>query len=183
MAQIYILDYIVMLAPRKTLWSTPTSAVDAISSLSELTPTDKVYDLGCGDCRVLIHLAKTTKCKHFVGVEIDADRAEEARQNVLRENLCPSIHIDIKCENALETEFDDATVVFLYLVPRGLALIYPRLMDVADKRKKECKDLRVVTYMSQLKNEKYSKMLKCSVDHQPLAAWPIYMYHFSNIEK
>ena len=181
-----------MLAPRKKLWSTPISAVDAVASLSELTPSDRVYDLGCGDCRVLIHLAKTTQCKYFVGVEIDADRAEEARKKVVEENFCPSIHIEIRCENALETCFDDATVVFLYLVPRGLTLIQPLLMKVVEKRRKEGRDIvpsgkngssptifRVVTYMSQLKGEQYKKMLRCSVDHQPLAAWPVYLYHFA----
>ncbi len=184
-----IFRYLTMLAPRKKLWSTPYSAVESIRTLSKLTASDRVYDLGCGDCRVLIHLARTTQCKYFVGVEIDADRTEEARKAVLMENLDPDIYFEIRCENALETCFDDATVLFLYLVPRGLALIHPLLLEVVEKRqgKDSCADgndqpiLRVITYMAQLKGETYEKMLLCSVAHQPLAAWPLYLYHFPSL--
>ena len=180
-----------MLAPRNTLHSTPTSAIDATARLSNLKQSDKVFDVGCGDGRVLIHLAKTTQCQNFVGIEIDADRAEEARRNVMLAKLGPNIHIAIRCENALETSFDNATVVFLYLTPRGMSLIQPLLMDAVARRRNEQSllvadqngpsgpILRVVTYTLQLKGEQYLKMERCSVDHQPGAAWPLYLYHFA----
>lgn len=175
-----------MLAPRKKLWSTPIPVVDAVASLTDLTIGDRVYDLGCGDCRVLIHLAKTTKCKYFVGIEIDSSRVDEARRKIRDEKLCPSIHFEIRCGNALEACFDDATVVFLYLIPRGLMLVQSLLTKVVEKRRKKEKEhdatssiLRVVTYMTQLKGEQYDKMLRCSVDHQPLAEWPLYLYNFT----
>jgi len=118
-----------MIAPRKILWSTPQSAIDRIQNLlSPLQPTDTFYDVGCGDGRVLIHLAQTTPCRHFVGIEIDRDRAEEARAAVRNANLDPSVKVEIRCENALVSDYADATAVFLYLIPRGLRLIRPLLL-------------------------------------------------------
>ena len=172
-----------MLAPRKKLWSTPKSVIDVSSTLLNLKCTDKVYDIGAGDGRVLIHLAKTTACMDFVGIEIDHDRAEEARRNVLAENL--SSQIEIKETNALYDNFDDATVVFLYLVPRGLSLIHPLLMRLVQKKRelqRNCHPqviLRVITYISKLKGEQHKAVVKCSVAHHNSAAWPVYLYHFS----
>jgi len=118
-----------MIAPRKTLWSTPQSAIDRIKNLlSPLQPSDIFYDVGCGDGRVLIHLAQTTSCRHFVGIEIDRERAEEARVAVRNAHLDPSVKVEIRCENALTSDYADATAVFLYLIPRGLRLIKPLLL-------------------------------------------------------
>jgi cyclopropane fatty-acyl-phospholipid synthase-like methyltransferase len=66
-----------MLAPRKTLWSSPNVAVDASITLLNATPEDIVYDVGCGDGRFLIACAQKSQCK-CVGLEIDEDRAKEA---------------------------------------------------------------------------------------------------------
>ena len=71
-------------------------------------------------------------CKQFIGIEISPERAEEARSNIRHAqetNQVPShVSIEIICANALDTDSIDysrATVIFLYLVPRGLRLIKP----------------------------------------------------------
>ena len=119
-----------MLAPRKKLWSTPERAVTAaLDFVAPFKEEDVVYDVGCGDGRVLIKFAMlegTPAGTKFVGVEIDEDRASEARENVERSGL--SDRIAIICENALMVDYGDATVVFLYLIPRGLRLIKPVLL-------------------------------------------------------
>lgn len=43
-----------MLAPRRKLWSTPEPAIDIALDFANLTVDDAVYDVGCGDGRVLI---------------------------------------------------------------------------------------------------------------------------------
>ena len=72
-------------------------------------------------------------CHQFVGIEISSSRADEARSNIHQariDGLIPShVTIDIQCSNALEVDYSRATVVFLYLVPRGLRLIQPILRD------------------------------------------------------
>ena len=47
-----------MLAPRKTLWSTPGVGVEAACQLLRLGAADKVIDVGCGDGRFLLEAAK-----------------------------------------------------------------------------------------------------------------------------
>lgn len=70
-----------MLAPRKKLWSSPNVAVDASVRLLNASKSDVVYDIGCGDGRFLITCAQESGCK-CVGIEIDEDRAQEAKQKV-----------------------------------------------------------------------------------------------------
>ena len=119
-----------MLAPRKKLWSTPSSAIDIALEFAKLDSTDVVYDVGCGDGRVLIQMASLSCCKHFVGIEISQERADEAIDNVQKAQemnvITSDVTITIICANALDTtiiDYSKATVIFLYLVPRGLRLI------------------------------------------------------------
>ena len=198
-----------MLAPRKKLWSTPSAAIDVAANLIQLTSSDTLYDVGCGDGRVIIHLASTTPCHRFVGIEIDEDRAREAQTNVEQARLAGQIpegvSIVIRRENALEVDYSEATAVFLYLVPRGLRLIKPVLLQRPNARQNQesgssgsnggsatattstttdttenriaTDQLRVVTYMAGFADERYTKKELCTPDHQEGAAWPIYLYH------
>ena len=168
-----------MLAPRKTLWSTPSSAIHAASRLAAIDKNDKVYDVGCGDGRVLVQLASTTDCNSFVGIEIDPKRAEEARQNVklakTRGEISADCTVEIRCENALSVkDYSNATIIFLYLIPRGLRLIKPLLVDATRQAGRK---LRVITYMSALEGEICVAKEFCSVEHQSGAFWPVYLYY------
>jgi len=173
-----------MLAPRKTLWSSPSSAIDAASRLVCLDSRDTLYDVGCGDGRVLIQLASTSKCRSFVGIEIDEDRANEAKINValaVRKGEVPAgCKIEIRCVNALEvTDYSNATVIFLYLIPRGLRLIKPLLLDASVKAGRT---IRVATYMNPLVGQICVVKETCQVDHQSGAMWPVYLFHLSGVE-
>ena len=170
-----------MLAPRKTLWSTPKSVIDEAADLAVIEPNDVVYDVGCGDGRVLLHLAsKPNTARSFIGIEINVERAQLARENIQSKILSREINIDIRCENALDVkDYAKATVIFLYLIPRGLRLIKPLLIAAA-KEKGGC--IRVITYMSPFENIKFIKRVFCKVDHQPSACWPVYLYHFNGQE-
>jgi len=194
------------------------------SRLANIGKGDVVYDVGCGDGRVLIGLASSQfndadadadanaigcQCTNYVGIEIDADRAEEARQNVLAAyesgSLPRKVRIHIMCANALEVDYNEASVIFLYLVQRGLRLMKPILLrgrdshscgtkstyvngaSSTDVQQRQCngsnlnvsrRTLRVITYMSPFEDEKYSKRELCEVDHQRGAAWPLFLYHF-----
>ena len=140
-------------------------------------------------------------CKQFIGIEISPERAEEARSNIRHAqetNQIPShVSIEIICANALDTDLIDysrATVIFLYLVPRGLRLIKPIVWPKEDApvtndddqttsqndsiiRQKSSKCRRVITYMSPFEDEEYVRKELCNVDHQVGAAWPVYLYH------
>ena len=194
-----------MLAPRKKLWSTPSSGVDIALEFATLDSTDVVYDVGCGDGRVLIQMASLSCCKHFVGIEISQERADEASTNIQKAKESSTISSDVTmtiiCANALDTtliDYSKATVIFLYLVPRGLRLIknivWPEASgepatqqdDVNDKQQTvnttseditDTKQRRIITYMSPFENKTYIRKEYCKVEHQEGAAWPVFLYH------
>ena len=161
-----------MLAPRKKLWSTPRSCIEAVVEWGSITRDDILYDVGCGDGRVLLTIAELLKDeapRKMVGIEIDQKRAEEAKSNILaaKASLDAGIEIDILCANALEIDYNEATILFLYLIPRGLRMIKPILQ-------KNRHELRVITYIAGFDDEKPDKVHK--VQHQNGSAWPIYFY-------
>ena len=181
-----------MLAPRKKLWSTPVPVIDAASRFLGLTIEDVLYDVGCGDGRVLVHLASTTPCRRFVGIEIDRDRAREAERAVVvareRGDIPPSASVEVRCQNALEADYSDATAAFLYLVPRGLRLIKPVLLAGGGGRPDRVggsgsPSLRVVTYMAGFSDEECVARERCEVGHQEGAEWPVYLYHLGGSDR
>ena len=113
-----------MLAPRKTLWSTPAEAIERAIELLNISADDVVFDVGCGDGRFLIRCHELTSAR-CIGVEIDSERANDAVANI------SAIGYDESCmivnKNALEYDYSDGTVFFLYLIPRGLKLMLPIL--------------------------------------------------------
>jgi len=165
-----------MLAPRKKLWSTPPSVIAAAANLlTPFTAKAVVYDVGCGDGRVLIHLCgkdTTPEGCQFVGVEIDEDRACEARKNISNAGL--TNRITVLTENAMLVDFSDATHVFLYLVPRGLRIFKPILLN--SWRGEGV--LEVVTYMAGFLDEVPVEKITVKVEHQEGAAWPVFLFKF-----
>jgi precorrin-6B methylase 2 len=89
-----------MLAPRKKLWSTPSEVIEVAISLLQITDSDIVYDIGAGDCRFLLRCRESTGAT-CVGVEIDTERAELARRNILDSGYSESECL-IVTGNALE---------------------------------------------------------------------------------
>lgn len=92
---------------------TPESIIRKILQLANVTSDDVVYDLGCGDGRVVITAAKYFGAK-AKGIEIRRDLVEEARQRVAKEGLQDKVEIiegDIR-----STPIHDATVVYMYLL-------------------------------------------------------------------
>mmetsp|Transcript_31061 Transcript_31061/g.65094 ORF Transcript_31061/g.65094 Transcript_31061/m.65094 type:complete len:200 (+) Transcript_31061:257-856(+) len=148
-----------MLAPRKTLWSTPLSAVDHCMERIPLNSNDFVCDIGCGDGRIIHRWAvlvsesasssndggdsqkesSNEETTSFLGIDIDPDRIEAAKRktDLLRSDgkILPEIKITFLCRNAMESAelFRDATVIFLYLIPRGLKQIYPLIVGERHK--------------------------------------------------
>uniref|UniRef100_A0A7S3JYL2 Methyltransferase domain-containing protein n=1 Tax=Aureoumbra lagunensis TaxID=44058 RepID=A0A7S3JYL2_9STRA len=158
-----------MIAPRRSLWDSPHEAVDLALDLLELQSDDVVYDIGCGDGRFVVEAALRSGA-HCVGIEIEEKRAEEARQRVKKANV--EDLVQIRCENALTmSTLSEATAVYLYLVPRGLRLLLPELIqNYASKPR------RIVTYMSPFPEISYSVKRFVTPSHQPNAKWPLFLY-------
>ena len=115
------------------------SAVDHCMERVPLQANDVVCDIGCGDGRIILRWAvllsealsargepEMAETISFRGIDIDSDRIREATHTAegLKSSgkILPGIQIDFVCKNAMESgaHFRDATVIFMYLIPRGL---------------------------------------------------------------
>jgi SAM-dependent methyltransferase len=90
----------------------PQHAVERMLAMANLKPGETLYDLGCGDGRILIAAAQRYNIK-AVGVEISERLAREAATKVRKQGLQSSIRIIHG--NLLETDLSKADVVTLYL--------------------------------------------------------------------
>ena len=103
---------------------TPQEVVDAMLRLAKVTKDDVVYDLGCGDGRIVVTAARTYGA-HGVGIDIDPQRIKEARANVEKAGVGDLVRI---VEGDLfATPLGEASVVTLYLLPSLNRKLIPKL--------------------------------------------------------
>jgi protein-L-isoaspartate O-methyltransferase len=114
----------VLQAVRTPFVATPPDVVDRMLTLAQVDARDVVYDLGCGDGRIVIAAARTYGARG-VGVDIDPARIEEARMNAQRAGV--EHLVTFRTEDARTTDISEATVVTLYLVAALNAQLRPRL--------------------------------------------------------
>jgi len=103
---------------------TPMPVVRKMLELAEVNGDDLVYDLGCGDGRIVIAAAKQYGARG-VGIEYDLRLCEEARRRAEREGV--SAFVEIRHQDIFESDFSDATVVMLYLLPASNKILQRRL--------------------------------------------------------
>jgi SAM-dependent methyltransferase len=100
--------------------------VDRMLTLAKVGPKDVVYDLGCGDGRIVIAAAKKYGARG-VGVDIDAERINEAIANARKAGV--EKLVTFKVQDALKTDVSGATVVTLYLLTFGNLQLRPILQE------------------------------------------------------
>ncbi|TVQ10880.1 MAG: methyltransferase domain-containing protein [Leptolyngbya sp. DLM2.Bin27] len=93
---------------------TPADAITAMLKLASLTPADVVYDLGCGDGRLLIRAAADYGVSG-VGVDVDKTLLERAQTEAEQAGLGDRLRF--RQGNLFEVDLYGATVVFIYLLP------------------------------------------------------------------
>ena len=105
----------------------PTShgIAEEMLKIADVTSRDLVYDLGCGDGRIVIMAAKERGAKG-VGVDMDPDRIRESRENAERAGVTKLVRFYE--QNLFETNISNATVVMLYLWPEVNLKLRPKLI-------------------------------------------------------
>jgi precorrin-6B methylase 2 len=103
---------------------TPHDVVERMLQLAAVRKDDVLYDLGCGDGRIVVAAAKRYGCR-AVGVDIDPLRVRDARRNV-RENHVEHL-VTIKEGDLFKVDLSEATVVTLYLSTRYNEKLLPQL--------------------------------------------------------
>ena len=103
---------------------TPMKVVRAMLKLANVTKDDVVYDLGCGDGRIVIEAAKRFGA-HGVGVDIDPQRIRESNENAQRRGVTD--RVEFRLEDAMKTDLTKATVVTMYLLTEANLKLRPKL--------------------------------------------------------
>ncbi|WP_276496279.1 SAM-dependent methyltransferase [Pontibacter litorisediminis] len=105
---------------------TRQNVVDAMLELAKVTKDDVVYDLGCGDGRIVITAAKKYGATG-TGIDINPDRIQEANENAREAGVTDKVRF---IEGDLfEEDFSPATVVTLYLLPAVNQKLRPQLLE------------------------------------------------------
>jgi SAM-dependent methyltransferase len=175
----------------------------------KLSADDVLFDLGCGDGRLLIAAARATKGLRCVGVEMDpifVKRGLEAVQQLDDDDL--KGRIDIRVGDVLElmkppnerkqvslpelVEFnsgtdpivgkecqnielmENATAIYLFILPKGVNKIMPILEAIVERRKIEGRPFRILSYIFKL-----HEWEPTFVDRTSKGDLPIYVYEFS----
>ena len=104
---------------------TEIEVVDAMLKLAGVKSTDVVYDLGCGDGRIVVRAARNLGARG-VGVDINPDRIREAQANAKRNNVENLVRFEEK--DLFDADIHEATVVTLYLLPSVNLRLMPKLL-------------------------------------------------------
>jgi SAM-dependent methyltransferase len=106
--------------------TTADEVVDAMLELAGVKSTDVVYDLGCGDGRIVIAAAKKYGA-HGVGIDISPDRIREAREYARAAGVENLVRFEEK--DLFKSDFHEATVVTLYLLMDLNLRLRPKLLQ------------------------------------------------------
>jgi uncharacterized protein (TIGR03000 family) len=93
---------------------TPDEVVEAMLKLADVGAKDVVYDLGCGDGRIVIAAVSQFKAKRGVGVDLDPERIKDSKANAKAAKV--EDKVEFRQEDVLKLkDLGDANVVLLYL--------------------------------------------------------------------
>jgi len=105
---------------------TTEQAVDAMLKLADVKKTDVVYDLGCGDGRIVIAAAKNFGARG-VGIDINPVRIMEAKENARKAGIENLVRFE---ENDLfQADIHEASVVTLFLLSTVNLKLRPKLLQ------------------------------------------------------
>ncbi len=103
---------------------TPQPVVDKMLDLAKVGKNDVLYDLGCGDGRIVITAAKERGARG-VGIDLNPQRIAEARANAQSAGVEGKVKFMVG--DLFKANFSDASVVTLYLLPTVNLELRPQL--------------------------------------------------------
>ncbi len=103
---------------------TPMAVVEAMLRMAQVTPDDVVYDLGCGDGRIVIMAAQKFGARG-VGIDLDPRRIMDATDNAKAAGV--TRRVTFRVGDVFTEDFSDATVVTLYMLPHVNEQLMPKI--------------------------------------------------------
>jgi SAM-dependent methyltransferase len=143
---------------------TPPEVVDAMVALAGVKRGDVVYDLGCGDGRIVVAAVRVSGVRG-VCVDIDPERIAESRANAEKAGVAGRIRF--VRGDLFQVRFRDATVVMMYLLPEVNLRLRPRLR--AELRP----GTRVVSHAFSMGDWKPTREIEVGA---PPAGTPVYLW-------
>jgi ribosomal protein L11 methylase PrmA len=104
---------------------TPQEVVEDMLRLVDIKKGDVLYDLGSGDGRIAITAAKVYGIR-AVGIDIDPQRIAEAQENAKKAGVTQLV--EFRQADLFTSDFKEATVITLYLLPELNVKLRPRLL-------------------------------------------------------
>lgn len=145
---------------------TPQEVVDKMLELAHVTKDDLVYDLGCGDGRIVVTAAKKYGCK-AIGYDINPVRIRESRANVEKNNVGDLVRIEQ--EDIFTLDLSKANVVTLYLLPELNVKLIPQLEKLKPGS-------RIVSHDFDMKGVKPDKVVEITTSDQNWNEHTIYFW-------
>lgn len=162
-AFIYALPAMVAVGPIPAHWK----GIDMALELAEIKPEEVLYDLGCGDGRVLVRAVRNYGCR---GVGYDLIYPVLLLAKLRAKINGASSKIDFKCRNMFSADIENADVIFCFLTPELMEKIGGWI-----KGKKLKNGARIVSYAFAMKNYKPEKVIEHAKGN-----WNIYLYKINN---
>jgi hypothetical protein len=113
--------------PRIPYVPTPQDVVDKMLQIARVSASDYLIDLGSGDGRIVVTAAKKHGARGF-GVDINPTRVSEALENAQKAGVADRVAFYQR--DLFQTEFRDATVISMYLLPRVNLDLRPKLLEL-----------------------------------------------------
>lgn len=128
---------------------TPAVIVAKMLEVARLNKDDLLYDLGCGDGRIVIAAAKDYGCR-AVGFDIDERKVQQSKENVKSHRVEKLVRIEHK--DVFLLDLREATVITLYLLPEMNMKLIPQLEKLKDGS-------RIVCHEFALKDVQHDRMI------------------------
>jgi hypothetical protein len=135
---------------------TPQETVDKMLELAEVKKDDLLYDLGCGDGRIVVTAAKKYGCK-AVGYDIARKRVKESLANVEKNNVGHLVRIEQR--DIFTLDLSAANVITLYLLPELNVKLIPQLMKLKPGS-------RIVSHDFDMRGVKPDKVVEVNSDDE-----------------
>ncbi|BAS56546.1 putative SAM-dependent methyltransferase [Leptolyngbya boryana NIES-2135] len=105
---------------------TPEAAIETLLEVLQVNDSDVIYDLGCGDGRILISAALQFGARG-VGIDLDPLRVKEAQAKA--DELGIRDRVKFQEADLFTSRFEDASIVVLYLLPHLNLRLRPALFE------------------------------------------------------
>ena len=128
---------------------TPPEIVAKMLEAARVDKDDLLYDLGCGDGRIIIAAASKYGCR-AVGYDIDERKVKESRENVKKNGVEKLVQVEHK--DIFKLDLQKATVITLFLLPEMNIQLIPQLEKLKDGS-------RIVCHEFALKGVQHDRMI------------------------